>query len=258
MNGAIVKADVLNAHTHGHSKAAYLSKETSMDSVPRSGEAMRLAVARAMARSNREIPHYYLQTEVDMEPLLTWLEDYNKGVSVKDRILYGALLIKAVGLAMKKYPELNGFYVDQAFHPAAGVHVRLAISLRRGGLVSRALHDCDKRPISDLMSEFRGLVNRARSGKLRSSEISDATVTVTSLGERGVETVFGVIYPPQVALVGFGSVTERPWAEDGMVGVRRAITATLSADHRASNGHRGGLFLRELKHMLSHPQLLKE
>jgi pyruvate dehydrogenase E2 component (dihydrolipoamide acetyltransferase) len=106
------------------------------------------------------------------------------------------------------------------------------------------------------MRSFRDLVQRARSGGLRSSELSDPTITVTSLGEQGVETVFGVIFPPQVAIVGFGKLVERPWALAGQVAARPVITATLSADHRVSDGHRGGLFLAAVDRLLQAPALL--
>jgi pyruvate dehydrogenase E2 component (dihydrolipoyllysine-residue acetyltransferase) len=99
-------------------------------------------------------------------------------------------------------------------------------------------------------------VKRVRAGVLRSSEIADATITVTSLGEQGVETVFGIIYPPQVALVGFGKIVERPWAANGMVGARPVMTATLAADHRASDGHRGALFLAAIERILQEPEKL--
>ena len=106
------------------------------------------------------------------------------------------------------------------------------------------------------MVNLRDLVNRVRAGVLRSSEIADATITVTSLGEQGVETVFGVVYPPQVALVGFGKITERPWAANGMVGARPVMMATLAADHRVSDGHRGGLFLATVDRLLQEPEKL--
>jgi len=100
------------------------------------------------------------------------------------------------------------------------------------------------------------LIERTRANRLRGSEMTDATLTVTNLGDLGVKTVFGVIYPPQVALVGFGRVTERPWAENGMLGVRRCVIATLAADHRASDGHRGGQFLAALDRFLQTPDKL--
>jgi pyruvate dehydrogenase E2 component (dihydrolipoamide acetyltransferase) len=112
--------------------------------------------------------------------------------------------------------------------------------------VAPALHDVDSKPLSLLMTELRDLINRARTGSLRSSELSDPTITVTNLGDMGVESTYGVIFPPQVALVGFGKIIRRPWAVGDVVAVRPVMTATLSADHRAVDGHRGGLFLSAL------------
>jgi pyruvate dehydrogenase E2 component (dihydrolipoamide acetyltransferase) len=100
------------------------------------------------------------------------------------------------------------------------------------------------------------LVRRTRAGSLRSSEISDPTITVTNLGEQGVEVVHGVIYPPQVALVGFGRIVERPWAENGGLYAMPLMTATLAADHRVSDGHRGGLFLAAIRDLMQNPEEL--
>ncbi len=110
--------------------------------------------------------------------------------------------------------------------------------------------------LDEVQAALRDLVARVRAGRLRSSEMSDPTLTVTNLGDQGVATVFGVIYPPQVALVGFGKVLERPWAEGGMLGVRRVVTATLAADHRVSDGHRGAVFLGALGRILKEPEKL--
>jgi pyruvate dehydrogenase E2 component (dihydrolipoamide acetyltransferase) len=106
------------------------------------------------------------------------------------------------------------------------------------------------------MIALRDLIGRARGGKLRSSEIADPTITVTNLGEQGVPAVYGVIYPPQVALVGFGKIVDRPWAVDGLIGVRPVMTATLAADHRASDGHRGGIYLAAIEQLLQEPEKL--
>jgi len=217
---------------------------------------MRQSIAAAMARSKREIPHYYLAHTVDLHRTLTWLADENARRPVTERLLYGVALIKAVALALREVPELNGLWRGDRLEPAGGVHVGVAISLRGGGLVSPALHDADRQPLGDLMRAFRDLVQRARSGGLRSSELADPTITVTSLGEQGVETVFPIVYPPQVAIVGFGRIVERPWVVDGAIVARRLVTATLSADHRASDGHRGGLFLAAVERLLQAPERL--
>jgi pyruvate dehydrogenase E2 component (dihydrolipoamide acetyltransferase) len=217
---------------------------------------MRQTIAAAMARSKREIPHYYLSTTIDMGRALTWLKEANEQRPVTERLLYGVLLIKAVALALRQVPEFNALWKDGETIRIDRIHIGTAISLRQGGLVAPALHDADRLNLSDLMKNFQDLVKRARAGSLRSSELSDPTITVTSLGEQGVETVFGVIYPPQVALVGFGKTVERPWVMNGQIVPRSVIMASLSADHRVSDGHRGGLFLAEIDRLLQEPQSL--
>jgi pyruvate dehydrogenase E2 component (dihydrolipoamide acetyltransferase) len=218
--------------------------------------AMREAIAAAMSRSKREIPHYYLGADIDMKAALDWLEAENRTRSVADRLLYAALLVKAVALAVRDVPEMNGFWTDGRFQGSEPVHAGVAISLRDGGLIAPAIHNADTRSVTEVMAAMSDLVMRTRSGKLRSSELTDATITVTSLGEQGVDTVYGVIYPPQVALVGFGDIVERPVAIDGMIAVRPVIRATLSADHRASVGHRGGIYLRRVRDLLQRPDAL--
>jgi pyruvate dehydrogenase E2 component (dihydrolipoamide acetyltransferase) len=218
--------------------------------------AMRKVIAAAMARSKREIPHYYLGTRIDMSRAMAWLQAQNLKRPVTERLLYSVLLFKATALAAREIPEMNGFWVDGAFKPADAVHVGVAISLRQGGLIAPAIHDIDRKRPDEIMVNLRDLVKRVRAGVLRSSEIADATITVTSLGEEGVETVFGIIYPPQVALVGFGKITEEVWAVDGMLGARPTVMATLAADHRASDGHRGGFFLAAIQRLLQEPEKL--
>ncbi|MBI2359234.1 MAG: 2-oxo acid dehydrogenase subunit E2 [Deltaproteobacteria bacterium] len=218
--------------------------------------AMRRAIAAAMTRSKREIPHYYLATPIGMSRAVAWLREVNLGRPVTNRLLYSVLILRAVALALRDFPEMNGFWLDGAFKPGSGIHVGIAISLRQGGLVAPAIHDVDKKDLEELMRSILDLVNRARTGMLRSSELSDATITVSNLGEQGVETIFGIIYPPQVALVAFGALTEQPWAENGMVGARSVIMAGLSADHRASDGHRGGRFLSAIDRLLQEPEKL--
>jgi pyruvate dehydrogenase E2 component (dihydrolipoamide acetyltransferase) len=226
---------------------------------PRRGldlDAMRQAIAAAMARSKREIPHFYLGTAIDMHRAQRWLADTNATRPPTERLLLGALLLKAVALALRKSPELNGFHVDGAFQPSAAIHVGMAVAIRGGGLVAPAIHDTAERSLDDLMRALRDLVARVRAGTLRSSELADPTVTLTSLGERGVESIQAVIYPPQVAIVGFGKLVERPWAVDGAIAVRPVIQASLAADHRVSDGHRGALFLAEIDRLLQEPESL--
>jgi len=219
-------------------------------------DAMRTAIAAAMARSKREIPHYYLEHQVDITACEHWLAQKNATLPPDNRLLIGALTIKAVGLAARRFPAFNGFYRDDKFEPAAAVHVGVAIAIRGGGLAAPALHDADQLSRDELMSRMRDLVQRTRAGRIRSSEISDSTITISSLGERGVEALYGIIYPPQVAIIGIGKTVTRPWVVDGAIGPRSVITITLSADHRVSDGHAGALFLAEIGKLLQEPDKL--
>ncbi|CAG1772888.1 partial pyruvate dehydrogenase E2 component (dihydrolipoamide acetyltransferase), partial [uncultured bacterium] len=217
---------------------------------------MRKAIAAAMSRSKREIPHYYLSETIPMEKASAWLAEQNAGRPVTERLLMAVLQLKAVALATQKFPEMNGFWQDGGFKPITSAHLGVAISLRQGGLIAPAIHDVGGKPLEQIMADLTDLVKRARAGSLRSSEMSDPTLTVTNLGDQGVEAVFGVIYPPQVALVGFGKPMERPWVVDCQVRPMALVTASLAADHRVSDGHRGALFLAEIHELLQHPEQL--
>jgi pyruvate dehydrogenase E2 component (dihydrolipoamide acetyltransferase) len=219
-------------------------------------DAMRTAIAAAMARSKREIPHYYLEHQVDVTASEQWVSRANATRTPDNRLLTGALAIKCVALAARRFPVFNGFYRDGKFEPAAAVHIGVAIAIRGGGLAAPALHDADRISLDQLMATMRDLIQRMRAGRIRSSELSDPTITVSSLGERGVEKLYGIIYPPQVAIVGFGKVVVRPWVIDGAIGPRPVVTITLAADHRVSDGHVGGLFLAEIGRLLQEPDKL--
>ncbi len=218
--------------------------------------ALRRATAALMARSKREIPHYYLALDIDLGPALDWLRPHNRAIPVAARVLPAAVLLRAVVLAARAVPELNGHWVDDRFVPGQGVQLGVAVSLRGGGLVAPVIRDAGALGLDDLMARVREAGERARTGRLLSSEAGGATITVTNLGELGVDSVDGVIHPPQVALVGFGAVRPRPWAAGDAVVVRPVVTATLSADHRATDGAVGARLLREIDRWLRRPEEL--
>ena len=244
--GAIQARDVLSAKS----------------SVPEAGkpaspaERMQRAIAAAMTRANDEIPHYYVEQSIDMGNALAWLRETNASLNVTERLVSGVLVLRAVARALRKHKKLNAIWQDGRSVPSEEVHVGLAVSLRGGGLVAPALRNTDEGSLTDLMARMTDLVSRARSGALRSSEITSATITLTSLGERGVESVTPIIFPPQVAIVGCGATLERPWVVDGQVVPRPVMRVTLGGDHRVSNGHRGARFLSALDRLLQEPKKL--
>jgi pyruvate dehydrogenase E2 component (dihydrolipoamide acetyltransferase) len=214
------------------------------------------AIGSLMSRSKREVPHYYVATTVDLGATTTWLRRTNKERAVTERIVPAAAVLKATAVALRRTPDLNGFWTDDAFRPADDVHLGVAVSVRDGALVAPAIHHAADLALPDLMHALRDLVKRARTGRLTRAEMADPTFTVTDLGDQGVEEVIGVIYPPQVALLGVGRIVERPWAVDGMLAVRPVVRLTLSGDHRVTDGTTGARFLNLVDTLLQHPEEL--
>ena len=217
---------------------------------------MRRAIAAAMTRSKREIPHYYLTHEIDLQAAHDRVTAINAARMPDQRILVGALMIRAAVLALAKVPDLNGRYEADTFIPSLAVHCALAIAMRGGGLIAPAILNAQALTVDQTMDAMRDLVARTRSGRLRNSEITQGTITVSSLGETGVDALTGVIYPPQVALVGFGTPRLKPAVRDSAVQARVCVTATLAADHRVSDGRRGAQFLSEINRLLQEPESL--
>lgn len=234
-------------------RSAATAEGTPRPAVP---DTARTATARLMSRSKREIPHFYLSTTVDMAAALEWMHARNRELSLPARLVPAALTFKAVALAARKVPELNGHWIDDRFVPVDEVRLGVAVSLRGGGLVAPALAHADTLSVAEVMAALKDLVARARGGRLRASETADPSITVTNLGDQGVEAVLGVVYPPQVGLVGLGRIVERPVAVDGLLGVRPVLTATLSADHRAADGATGARLLTTLDRLLHRPEEL--
>jgi pyruvate dehydrogenase E2 component (dihydrolipoyllysine-residue acetyltransferase) len=218
--------------------------------------AMRTAIANLMSRSNAEIPHYYVTQTVDLAASLAWLRTHNAALPVARRVLPAALFLRATVLAATTVPDLNGHWVDGALRIADRIDLGVAVATRGGGLVTPAIPDAGPLRIDDLMAALSDLVVRARRGNLRQAEMAGGSITVSSLGETGPDALYGVIFPPQVALVGLGGIVERPWAVDGMLTVRPTVTVVLAADHRASDGRTASAFLAAFAHALQNPEEL--
>ncbi|MCC5862574.1 MAG: 2-oxo acid dehydrogenase subunit E2 [Gammaproteobacteria bacterium] len=257
LDGRVTLADVevLAGFANGDT-VVQLPAEPATDTRDTPAAAMRRAIAAAMTRANRDIPHYALFRDVDLSRALDWLTAHNEGLPPDQRLLPAALLAKACALGLRRVPALNAYWIEGDLQPVESVHLGWAISLRGGGLVAPALHDADRLPLPELMHRLADLVGRARRGGLRSSELSEATCTVTSLGDRGADGVVGVIYPPQVALIGIGRIAPRPRVVGDAVVPRPQATVSLMGDHRASDGQTGGRLLDIIDDLLQEPERL--
>ena len=217
--------------------------------------AMRAATAALMGRAAREIPHYYVAQTFDITATLQWLREANADRKPRDRVLPAALFLRAAVIAATKVPELNGHWTDE-FAPADGVDLGVAVATRGGGLVTPRILGAQGLDLQGLMVRLTDLVKRAKAGRLKGTELQPGSITVSSLADGGPEALFGVIYPPQVALLGIGAVGQRPWVVDGELAVRSTVTVTLAADHRATDGRTGARFLAALGEALTHPEEL--
>jgi pyruvate dehydrogenase E2 component (dihydrolipoamide acetyltransferase) len=257
-DGAIVFVDVENAWLRLQAMAPPQRPPAAVKAPPKGIDlaAMQTAIAAAMARSKREIPHYYAQHTADLGPATEWLARVNSARPPERRLVLGALLVKAVAAAVRAVPEFNGFFRDGRFEPSDRVHVGNAIALRGGGLVAPAIHDADRLALDEVMAKLRDLVNRVRAGRYRSSELADPTVTLTSLGDRGADMILPVINPPQVAIVAAGTPARRPWLVGDQIVPRSVLQLGLAADHRVSDGHRGARLLADIARRLLDPDTL--
>ena len=218
--------------------------------------AMRTAIANLMSRSNAEIPHYYVTQTMDVSAALAWLRAHNAELPAARRVLPAALFLRATALAAQAVPDLNGHWVDGQLRRAEQVDLGVAVAQRGGGLVTPAIPDAGDLGIDELMARLADLVGRARRGKLRQAEMAGGSITVSNLGESGADALHGVIFPPQVALVGVGGIVERPWAVEGMLTVRSTATIVVAADHRASDGRSASAFLAAINKALAQPEEL--
>jgi pyruvate dehydrogenase E2 component (dihydrolipoamide acetyltransferase) len=200
--------------------------------------------------------HLYLAATIDLDRAVTWLAETNARRTAPERLLMAALFLKAVARALREVPELNGGWVDGCSRPSDAIHLGVAVARRQGGSVVAALADTDQRSLDDVMRAFRELVHAVRTGRPFCGEPVQPTFTVTSLGELGVQAVFPTVVPPQLGGIGFGKIVEQPSAVAGAIVCSPAVTATLAADPRASDSHRGAHFLATVDRQLQRPEAL--
>jgi pyruvate dehydrogenase E2 component (dihydrolipoamide acetyltransferase) len=254
--GAITKEDVERAINQQLEPQKSIGIEIPVpEKISTPVETIRAAVAAAMSKSNREIPHYYLEKKIDMTLATAWLLEANRQRLVKDRLLPVVLLIKAVAKSLQDFPDLNAVW-ENGLQTKKEINIGFVVSLRNGGIIVPALHQANVKTVDEIMAALNDIIPRARALKLRSSELSDSTITITNIGQEGVDTIYGVIYPPQVAIIGFGSVSEEPFAANGMLGIRSVLNVTLAGDHRATDGLTGSRFLVALDKNLQNPESL--
>lgn len=226
------------------------SKETSKSN-------LREAIAKAMSRSKKEIPHYYLKSQFSLDLLIEWIDKKNKELLPEKRLLVPVVLFKAVLETLKENPEMNGYYKNGNFEPIESIHLGIAIALKSGGVLVPAILDAQKMSLHELNSSFQDLALRTSRSELKNRELTEGTVTITNIGDLGTDEVFGIIFPPQVSIIGLGRIHKTPVIDKDIIRTGFVINITLSADHRVTDGLAGAHFLAAIDKKLQNPNLLE-
>ncbi len=213
---------------------------------------MRQTIARRMSQSKQQQPHYYLTLDIDMTAALAFREQVNTAASEAQRVSINDMVVKACAIALVRHPKFNAEFSEEGlrFHPRVNVDIAIALD---EGLIAPAILDCAQKSLGTIAEESKDLVARAKSGHLRADEYAEGTFSITNLGAFGVETLIGIIKPPQAAILGVGSVLDQAVVRDGQVVARKVMKVALSADHRVSDGAEGARFIKEIQAVLENP-----
>jgi pyruvate dehydrogenase E2 component (dihydrolipoamide acetyltransferase) len=213
---------------------------------------MRQAIARRMTESKRTAPHFYVTVEIRMDEAMNLREQLNRLASDEEKISVNDLIVAAAARTLARFPALNASYRDDRIetHPRIGIGIAVALE---DGLISPVLHDPDKKTLRTIAVESKSLSERARANKLRSDDLGPGTFTVSNLGMFDVDEFIAIINPPEAAILAVGAVTLRPAAFGGEVRIASLLKATLSVDHRVSDGATAARFMQELKKLLENP-----
>ncbi|MCZ2111398.1 MAG: 2-oxo acid dehydrogenase subunit E2 [Dehalococcoidia bacterium] len=213
---------------------------------------MRQAIARRMTQSKQAQPHYYLTLDIDMTEAMAFRKQLNDSATEAQRVSINDLVVKACATALQRHPKFNAEYSEHGLVMHERINIDIGIALDEG-LIAPAVLDCGAKSLGRIAEESKDLIERAKNGRLTAEEYSDGTFTITNLGAFGVETLIGIINPPQAAILGVGSVMPRPAVRDGEVVVRQVMKVALSADHRVTDGAEGARFIKEIQALLESP-----
>ena len=216
---------------------------------------MRQAIARRMLLSKQTQPHYYLTLDVDMTDALAFREMINGSATPEQKVSINDLVVKACAIALDRHPKFNAAFHEDSLQMHEHINICIGIALDEG-LIAPALLDCESKSLGRIAIEAKDLINRAKEGGLRADEYSEGTFTITNLGAYGVETLIGIINPPQAAILGVGSVMDQPVVREGEIVARKVMKLALSADHRVTDGAEGAHFIKELQGLLEKPASL--
>ncbi|MBB1596528.1 dihydrolipoamide acetyltransferase family protein [Achromobacter sp. UMC46] len=216
---------------------------------------MRAAIARRLAQSKQQIPHFYLTVDCRMDAMMAARESLNdRAQAGPDPVRYSLndLLMLAVARAVATVPEINAQWTDDGVLRQDQVDLSVAVALETG-LITPIVRDAGRMGLRELSAQIRQLAEQARSGRLRPEQYEGGSLTVSNLGMHGVKSFAAIINPPQSAILAAGAVTRQPVVDGDALAIGHVMSLTLSADHRVVDGALGARFLKEVRHFMEHP-----
>ena len=254
--GRIVKQDLEGVRaptaTSGAPISAAAPPAVAVDGRVEPFSRMRAAIAKRMADSMREAPHFFVTSEIDMSEAVRLRTSLKLSDRVPGEVTYTHLLVKAAAVALQRHPRVNAAYTPEGRVFRDDVNVGIAVALE-DGLIVPVLHDCQRLSLLEVAAQAGALVERARSGKPRPEDLSGGSFTISNLGMYPVEHFTAVINPPQAAILATSAIKERPVVREGQIVIARTMLVTLSSDHRVLDGATSAQFLREFKNLLENP-----
>ncbi|MDO8795861.1 MAG: dihydrolipoamide acetyltransferase family protein [Vicinamibacterales bacterium] len=212
--------------------------------------AMRRVTAQRLQQSKQSIPHFYLQTNCRVDRLLALRQQINASGAVK--ITVTDLLVAAVGLAIRRVPAVNSAWLGDGVRVYQSVDIAVAVATPQG-LITPVVRGCEQKPVAAISRDLKDLSERARNGKLKPEEYTNATFTISNLGMYGVTNITPILNPPQCCILGVGATEAVPVVEDGTLVPGHVMGLTLAADHRAIDGVTGAEFMQQLRKLIEDP-----
>ncbi len=215
---------------------------------------MRKRIAQVTVESKQWIPHFYVTSEIDVEPLLALRKQINEGLPEESKISVNDMVVKATALTLRQYPNLNTHYYGDRFVRHKRINIGIAVALPKGGLINVVAQDADKVSLGTMAAQNKAMFARAREGKIKPEDITGATFTVSNLGPYNVEHFSAIINPPEAGILAIGTAMKVPVVKaDGTLGVGNRMKVTISVDHRVSDGAEGAQYLQAFKTLLENP-----
>jgi len=222
------------------------------DSEEISTSRLRQAIGRRMVESKTTVPHFYVTTEIDMGPALALRKELNALVEDDERITVNDMILKATALALLSFPNLNASYAGEKLIRHGHISVGTAVAVE-GGLLTIVQQNTDMTPLPRIAAENRAMIARSREGKSRPADFEGGTFTVSNLGAYDVDHFIAIINPPNAGILAVGTASEVPVVVDGQLAVGWRMKATISADHRVTDGAEAARFVQEVKSILEQP-----